>query len=181
MVLLLVCSWPSWCWLWQTLPSGSVVSPDQSEYPRQEEKRGAYKPQKQAGCKTFSQRATAEGNAAELWGSDTFTNQVAKDSALRRVGNKSPCVYWVCSRGRSAVDKTGPITSSEKGHDLLLTFNSFLAASAPARLSKITNPTSWKEERTALHLSPLTSAPQVQHVPSMSKTLGLTPAIPQTQ
>lgn len=38
LVSLLACSWPSWCWLWQTLASGSVGSPDQSEYPEWEKK-----------------------------------------------------------------------------------------------------------------------------------------------
>lgn len=98
-------------------------------------------PQKQARLYDFPTQGYSTGKLVSL-GNDTFTNQAAKDPALGRVGNTNPRVYWVCSRGRSAVDRTGPINLVRERHVLcLLTFNAFLAASAPARLSKITKPT----------------------------------------
>jgi hypothetical protein len=149
----LACSWPSWCLLWQTLISGSVDSQDQTEYPTWEGKG-----EKDLLCRTetVSSHGYRDLCTAGPWQRECCSDLVSKDvyhewgsqGLPGKDGDLSLCgpFSW-CRVGKAAEDRAGTLTAlrvlwvREKPVLCLLTFNAFLAASAPARLSKITKPT----------------------------------------
>lgn len=65
---------------------------------RKKRERCIQAPEASSAVRLFHKRLQ-QRNTAELWGSDTFTNQVAKDSALRWVGNKTH-VFTGCAVGQ---------------------------------------------------------------------------------